>query len=241
MQSLTRTQVREVDRLAIEELGIPGVVLMENAGLNAADIIIDLLDEIEEEHYFKSGEPRIAILCGGGNNGGDGYVIARHLYNNGFEVAVFAVRHPDELTGDAATMARIAQRMGLGPEFIVNEEQLRQREHELAEADVLVDAMLGTGFTGQVQGHLPSVIKLCNRLRNEGATTVAIDLPSGLDCDTGKPTNATIEADVTVTFVAMKRGFMAPDSEPYTGRILETDIGAPPELIERVMKPQATR
>ncbi|MEX2215907.1 MAG: NAD(P)H-hydrate epimerase [Phycisphaeraceae bacterium] len=236
MKTLTRAQHREVDRLAIEELGIPGIVLMENAGRNATDIILELLDEIAEDHYFKGDEPRVAIVCGGGNNGGDGYVIARHLYNTGIEVAVFALKDPKELEGDAAVNANIAVKMQLDPVLLLDEGQLKEHESELAEADVIVDAMLGTGFTGQVRGHVSAAIHLCNALREDGATIVAIDVPSGLDCDTGKPADATIIADVTITFVASKTGFNKPGADRFVGRIFEADIGAPLELIERVQR-----
>ena len=236
MVTLTRDQVREVDRLAIQELGIPGVVLMENAGRNAADVILELLDEIREDHYFKGDDPRVAILCGGGNNGGDGYVIARQLYNAGIEVAVFALQDPKELGGDAGINAAIAQKMHLDPVLLLNEKQIKDHEAELSEADVIVDAILGTGFSGQVRGHFVSAIELCNRLHEDGASVVAIDVPSGLDCDSGKPSNATVIADVTVTFVASKTGFNKQGAGKYVGRVIETDIGAPPELIDRVLR-----
>lgn len=229
MQPITRQQAREIDRIASEKYLIPSIVLMENAARNAADIVIDLLEEIDEEHYYKGDEPRVAILCGGGNNGGDGYAIARHLYNAGVEVAVFAVVHPEKLTGDAATMAKIVRAMDLGPELVIDDASLDERVDELAEADVIVDALLGTGFTGPVRPPISKAITLINALREEGATTVAIDVPSGLDCDTGKPGEATIEADVTVTFVAEKVGFTRPGADRYTGRIIVADIGAPPE------------
>lgn len=229
MQPITRQQAREIDRIASEKYLIPSIVLMENAARNAADIVIDLLEEIDEEHYYKGDEPRVAILCGGGNNGGDGYAIARHLYNAGVEVAVFAVVHPEKLTGDAATMAKIVRAMDLGPELVIDDASLDERADELAEADVIVDALLGTGFTGPVRPPISKAITLINALREEGATTVAIDVPSGLDCDTGKPGEATIEADVTVTFVAEKVGFTRPGADRYTGRIIVADIGAPPE------------
>lgn len=232
MRSLTRQQSREIDRIATEKYGIPSILLMENAGRNATDVILNLVEEIGEEHYYKSEEPRVAVLCGGGNNGGDGYVIARHLYNSGIEVAVFAVVHPEKVTGDAAVMVNIVRKMDLGPEFLLDDAQLADRAEELAEADVIVDALLGTGFTGQVRGHLVQVVELINQLREDGATVVAIDAPSGLDCDTGKPSNATVEADVTVTFVASKAGFLKAGADRFTGRIVEVEIGAPPEAGE---------
>lgn len=233
--ALTRQQCREIDRLAIEELGIPGVVLMENAGRGAAEMVLNVIDEMREEHYFKGGEPRVAVVCGGGNNGGDGYVVARHLYNAGVEVAVFAVSDPAKLTGDAAVMATIAARMGLEPALMLDARQVRDLENELVAADIIVDAILGTGFSGQVRDHLPAVINLINQLREDGAGVLSVDVPSGLDCDTGRPSNATVMADVTVTFTANKIGFTRPGAERYTGEVVEAHIGAPSDLIERVM------
>ncbi len=233
MRSLTRAQSRDIDRLATEQYGIPSIVLMENAGRNAADIIIDLIEEIAEEHYFKADEPRVAILCGGGNNGGDGYVIARHLYNAGVEVAAFAVVHPEKLTGDAAVMANIIRKMDMGPELMLDAAAIQERRGELSEADILVDAILGTGFSGAMREPLGEVVTLINTLREDGATVVSIDVPSGVDCDTGRPGaagGAAVEADVTVTFVAAKAGFIKAGADRYTGKVVVTDIGAPPEV-----------
>jgi NAD(P)H-hydrate epimerase len=234
--ALTRQQCREIDRLAIEELGIPGVVLMENAGRGAADMVFNLIDEMTEADALKGNDARVAIVCGGGNNGGDGYVIARHLYNAGVEVAVFAVSDPRKLTGDAAVMADIVLNMGLAPVLMLDAKQVKEHAGELAEADIIVDAILGTGFTGQVRDHLPAVIQLINDIREDGAGVLAADVPSGLDCDTGRPSNATILADVTVTFMANKIGFTRPGAERYTGEVVEAHIGAPGDLIERVIE-----
>jgi len=232
MSTLTRQQAREIDRLATEQFGIPSILLMENAARSAAEIVLELIEEIGEEHYFKGDVPGVAILCGGGYNGGDGYAIARHLFNAGVEVAVFAAVHPEKLTGDAAVMANIVRKMDMGPEFMLDAEAVKARAAELGEADVIVDALLGTGFTGDVRGHLVDAIGLINHLREEGATVVAIDVPSGLDCDTGKAGGVAVEADVTVTFVAMKAGFTRPGADRYTGRIIEADIGAPSQLMQ---------
>lgn len=231
---LTRDQVREIDRLAIEELGIPGVVLMENAGRNAADIVLDMLEEMDDQNLLENEVPRVAVMCGGGNNGGDGYVLARHLYNTGVEVAIFSAKDPAELVGDAKINADIAGRMDLPATLITNEEQLNAMLSELRSADMVVDALLGTGFEGDVREHLANVIRTCNELHRDGAAVLAIDVPSGLDCDTGEPSNATIAADTTVTFVAMKKGFTKRASR-FTGQVVVVDIGAPLDLIEQVM------
>jgi len=227
---LTRQQVRQVDRLAIERLGIPGIVLMENAGRNAAAAIIDLLSK---QCHLAVNQAQVAILCGGGNNAGDGYVIARHLQNRGVSVTVYAFKDPWVLTGDAGVNHHICAHMGVGVCPIATPKQLADQAPNWAKADIVVDALLGTGFTGAVRPDLAGVIQTCNDL--SGPKIVAVDVPSGLDCNTGQPSNATIKADLTVTFVAVKTGFVADEALSYIGEVIVADIGTPPQLIEQVM------
>ncbi len=225
MQALTREQVRAVDRLAIEELGIPGVVLMENAGRNATDAI-----ERYMQGHLRS-LTKALIICGGGNNGGDGYVIARHLHNRGVHVHIRTLKPIDRLSGDAAINATICRRMGLDIAPFDPTELERG-----VSADVVVDAMLGTGFTGKLRPDVLAAIRSVNALRNSSSppAIVAVDIPSGLDVDTGKPAEDAVHADLTVTFVANKAGFSQPEARAYLGRLEVADIGAPPELVRRV-------
>ena len=228
MTSLTREQVRAVDRIAIEEFGVPGVVLMENAGLLASLRILEQLG---------ASRGPVAVLCGGGNNGGDGYVIARQLANRGVDVLVFSCQSARELGGDAAVNRAIVERMGLAVTSIASAQELDAARAELARAEVLVDALLGTGFRGAVRPELARVIDtLAAVCAESGAQVVAIDLPSGLDCDTGEPTNATVRADLTLTFVARKAGFDRARSERWTGAVEVVPIGAPKEILERVLR-----
>ena len=229
MVHLTRQQVREVDRLAIEQLGIPGIVLMENAGRNAAAVVLDTL----QSRGGDSALWRVGILCGGGNNGGDGYAIARHLHNHGVQVAVYAAVDPTTLTGDAGVNHRVCAKMGLTIRLITTQRQLSAAAGSLESAHVVVDALLGTGFSGEVRPHMAGVIAGCNELA--GPTIVSIDTPSGLDCDTGQPSNATVRADITLTLVAAKQGFVEPAARAYLGRVIVADIGTPPSLIDRVI------
>lgn len=224
--TLTRDQVRMVDRLAIERYGIPGVVLMENAGRNATDQCARLL----MRRCVPVAGAKVVILCGGGNNGGDGYVIARHLAIRGADVRIVSMVGPDKLTGDAAVNASIAVRMN------VPIAPLTDNDDRWHQADLLVDAMLGTGFRGEVREPIASAIRRCNDAHAAGALVLAADLPSGLDCDTGQPADPTIKADLTVTFVATKVGFLSPASHDYTGEVVVADIGAPVELIDRVRR-----
>ena len=229
--ALSREAVREVDRLAIEQLGIPGVVLMENAGRNVADTVLALL---ELELHLLPHDSRVAILCGGGNNGGDGYVVARHLYNAGVDVTVFSAKDPARLTGDAAINHEIVYNIGQAIPLRRTDEFIRESDHA-THFHVLVDALLGTGFNGAVRDDLAAVIDACNAARRSDVRIVAVDIPSGLDCDTGEPSNATMTADVTVTFVAMKIGLTNKAAQPHVGQIHVVDIGAPPELVAQVL------
>ncbi len=232
MRSLTRQQVRRVDQTAIDSLGIPGIVLMENAGRNAAEASARLLHE-------KSGKVArgayVAVICGGGNNGGDGYVVARHLHNRGAHVAVFAAKDPADLAGDALTNARIIQRMAVPIRLIDDPGTLGDAADHWRKADLIVDALLGTGFTGELRPATAKVITACNQSAAAGAAVVALDLPSGLDCDTGLPAHPTICADLTVTFAAPKIGFDHPAAHEHLGRVVVAEIGVPPELLEQVV------
>ena len=234
MTPLTREQVREVDRLAIEELGIPGIVLMENAGRNATDIIERYMDE--------QGRPlkTAVIFCGGGNNGGDGYVIARHLHNHGVQVTILATNPTDQLTGDAAINARIGEKMNLDIQLAARQAVLNHAD----QTDILIDALLGTGFQGELRADMLDLVNAINEVRHARGPLLpgvaAIDIPSGLSCDTGQPPTTgrgvlqpAVKADLTITFVAPKLGFARPEALPYLGKLQVADIGAPPELVAR--------
>jgi len=227
---MTRQAVRQIDRRAIEEFGIPGVVLMENAGRGAARVILDLLDD--------PAGSRVAIVCGAGNNGGDGFVIARHLHNEHVEVVTYLAVEPQRLAGDALVNYQIVRRMGLPIHPLIHPDRIAEAADVLRGSRVVVDALLGTGFSGQVRPPLDAVIAVINSLR--GPKVVAVDVPSGLDCDTGRPSNATIRADVTVTFVAPKVGFAQPGANRYVGRIVVVDIGVPRELVPGRDRPRAS-
>lgn len=215
---LTRTQVRAVDQIAIDRFGIPGIVLMENAGRGAADWLLEL----------GCGE-RIAILCGAGNNGGDGFVIARHLANRGRQVSILLIVPPEKIRGDAAVNLRIVQAMQLPLEVldpVANPATLTAR---LSNADWIVDALLGTGATGSVREPYATTIRLMNA---SGKPILAVDLPSGLDADTGEPSGACVRASATATFVARKPGFDRPAAAEFLGQVRVIDIGVPQAVID---------
>ena len=214
MTHLSRAEVRAIDRRAIEEFGVPGVVLMENAGRGAAERLLAL-----------GARGPVAICCGKGNNGGDGFVIARHLDNHGAEVRILLAARPEELTGDAAIHFRIVERSRL-PLSVLDLANLDQVDlaRQLTGCEWIVDALFGTGLQGPVRPPFDRIIAAINA---SGARVLAVDIPSGLDCDTGQPQGPTIRADHTVTFVAPKLGFAAPVAQPWIGQVHVADIGCP--------------
>jgi len=217
MTTLTRAQVRELDRRAIEEFGVPGIILMENAGRGAAEVLMRLNAERKP----------VIVLCGKGNNGGDGYVIARHLDNHGWPVSVWALVNPNELRGDAATNAKIVQESGISL-FPVHE-NIDATANDLSSfSGWLVDALFGTGFAGALTYPYDRVVDAINASR---AKVLAVDIPSGLDCDTGVPLGSAVHAHHTVTFVAPKAGFANPAATAYLGQVHVVDIGAPRKLL----------
>ncbi|MGB1126317.1 MAG: NAD(P)H-hydrate epimerase [Phycisphaeraceae bacterium] len=232
--TLTRKQSREVDRLAIDRLGIPGVVLMENAGINATDVAVGMLEAIEGN--------KVAIVCGGGNNGGDGFVIARHLHNAGRKVVVYTATDPSRLAGDAAVNYGICLRMGVKLMRVDDGLSLSEQSPHWPAADLLIDALLGTGFDAsrELKGHAVAVVDAINsasdarRRGGDGPLVLAIDVPSGLDCDTAQAAPSTVQADATVTFVARKLGFDVDESQQFTGQVFVAGIGVPPTLVEEV-------
>jgi NAD(P)H-hydrate epimerase len=223
---LTREQVREVDRRAVEEFGVPGVVLMENAGRGAAEVLRSL-----------GARGPVVVCCGKGNNGGDGFVIARHLDNHGVPVRVMLFARPEALSGDAAVNLEIVRRSGLAVEVRAGADEAALRG-ELSAAEWVVDALFGTGLAGPLRAPFDGVVAAINAC---GAKVLAVDIPSGLDCDTGEPLGATVRARHTVTFVAAKAGFANPASRGWVGELHVVDIGAPRVVVEGVAKPQAAR
>lgn len=223
---LSRAAVREVDRRAIHELGIPGVVLMENAARGAA----------EESRGFLRHRPGTTwILCGPGNNGGDGYAMARWFANFGAPVELISFVEPEKSRSDAAVMRKIAARLGITDHVCRDAADLDRLAPCLSESPLIIDALLGTGSEGEVRAPLDHAIRVINAARStQCPRVVAVDLPSGLDADSGLPATTTVRADLTVTFVAPKLGFDVDGAKQYTGEIQVAGIGVPPSLIEAV-------
>ena len=207
MRTLTAEQMREADRRCIQELGMPGVVLMNNAGLA-------VFREIDRGP--------VGVVCGKGNNGGDGFVVARLAMLAGFDTRVVLVGDPAAIQGDALTFMRVYERLGGSIHSVQDETAVIEAVRGLADCAVLVDALLGTGISGEVRGAMRAAIDAWPNVR-----TVAVDLPSGLNADTGEPCGCCVRADVTVTFQFAKRGFENPASRAYVGRLIVADIGIP--------------
>ena len=225
LQTLTREQSRLVDRLAVEEYGFSGLVLMENAGRGTADVLCRL-----------GIDGPVVVCCGKGNNAGDGFVIARHLELRGHSVRVLLWAEPEELTGDAAANFQILTKTDVPIEVFGAADDSGRLSKSLDGAAWIVDALLGTGALGEPRPPLDEVI---DRLNAAAAPKLAVDLPSGLDCDTGHPARHTIRAAETCTFLAAKPGFFKPEAAPYVGRLHVCDIGVPRKLIERGLAPNA--
>ena len=222
--SLSRRQVREIDRLAIEVAGIPGVVLMENAGRNAADEIDTFV-----RARFAPSPAVVAVVAGGGNNGGDGYVIARHLLMRGMEVVTFLVSPAEKIGGDARVNLEILRKLG-GKICQGAQGDPAKLADQLGAFDVIVDAVGGTGIRGALRGALADVVTSINAA-GRTVPVVAVDIPTGLDCDTGQVAGQAVRAVMTVTFVARKKGFDAPGASDWTGEVRVVDIGVPPDRV----------
>lgn len=227
---LSREAVREVDRLAVERYAMPSAVLMENAAIGLAERAGEMLADLAGG--------RVVILCGPGNNGGDGFALARHLHNAGREVLVLLTGDPGRYAGDAGMNLRVIEKMGVTIGRLDRSAGAEALEHAATAPVLIVDALLGTGLREAARGVIADVILQVNRLRQPGVAVLAVDVPSGLDCDTGEPAGGgpAVEADATVTFVALKPGFLRLRSQRWTGEITVAGIGAPRELIERLGK-----
>jgi NAD(P)H-hydrate epimerase len=218
--ALTVAQMREADRRAIEEFGIPGVVLMENAGRGAAEIAGKMLDD--------SRARKVLVLAGKGNNGGDGYVVARWLHNAGRDVAVRVLSPLDDIKGDARTNLDILRKMGLDVREVKLPGEKRALASELKRCRLVVDAMLGTGASGEIRDPFRTAIDLVN---SSGVPVLAIDIPSGMQGDTGEILGTCIIAAHTATFAAVKVGMNSPSAAKYIGRLTIIDIGVPREVL----------
>lgn len=213
---MTGEEARAFDRHASEVLGVPGIVLMENAGRGC----VDRMERVG------IGGP-VVVLAGKGNNGGDGFVIARHLVVRGHTCRVVLAADPGELRGDARWAFEVLTHCGVAilDEAHINPALTLQELDAFAGGSAwIVDALLGSGAQGAPRPPFDTLIDWANA---EQGQRLAVDLPSGLDCDTGEPASPTIRADYTATFVAPKAGFTNPAAREYLGEVHVLDLGVP--------------
>jgi NAD(P)H-hydrate epimerase len=220
LRLVTGQEMREVDNRAIREYGIPGVVLMENAGLR-------VVEELERE-FGPLAERRVCVFAGPGNNGGDGFVIARHLLCRGIWTKVFLVGKRERVRGDALVNLNILEKMGASI-TVLSERNDNRVQVALALCDIIVDALLGTGSSGPPRAPFPAVMEA---IKGSSRPVVAVDIPSGLDPDTGKVADCCLKAQLTVTFGLPKRGLCLLPGAEYVGRLVVADIGLPPALLQ---------
>jgi NAD(P)H-hydrate epimerase len=226
MRVLNSAQMREADRRTVEEIGIPSLVLMENAGRQAVAAI--------EAMYSDLLERQVAVLCGRGSNGGDGFVVARTLVQRGVDVSVFLIGRVAEVRGDARINLEILGRLGLTVVEVADSQAWELHFSEVSDCTLIVDAIFGTGLNAPISGFIESVVTDVNA---SGIPVVAIDLPSGLSADSPEPIGPSIEAGLTVTLAAPKLSLVLPPAEMRAGDIVIADIGIPIEVLETVDGP----
>lgn len=205
---MTSQKAREFDRFAQEELGIPSIVLMENAGRNVAYAAMDMLKKEKEKNIF--------IICGKGNNGGDGFVSARHLINFGYKVKIYLIGKPEELKADPKINFGILEKMK-----VKTEKDLAS----LAVSDLIIDAIFGIGLSSEVGDPYKSII---DQINSSKKPVLSIDVPSGLNATSGTILGSSVKATKTITFVESKTGLSQNDGPKVCGEIVVADIGINP-------------
>lgn len=222
MKILTSSQMKEIDRKAIAELGIPGTVLMENAGIRVVEVLAHAVEDLETA-------TDVVIVAGKGNNGGDGLVVARHLHNMGLRPSVLLLASKDEVRGDAGVNLSIVLNMGIPVSEVLSPEDWKRHRKTLTRADLIVDALFGTGLTKPAEGLYARVIEDINAAPGFKA---AVDIPSGLSSDTSNIIGPAVRADLTVTLAAPKIAHVLPPAEDHVGRLFVAPIGIPPALFD---------
>ena len=216
MKLTTAAQMTSIDRRATVKYGIPSIVLMENAGVKSYLFI--------KEQVKDFGVKRFYVFSGKGSNGGDGICLARHLFNNGLKAKLFLLCRPEELQGDSRINFDIYEKMG-APYFVIDSsDALEKVKYDLFFADIIVDAIYGTGFKGALAGYIKTLAGYINSLNKY---VVALDIPTGIEADTGYADTSAIRADATVAFSSPKLGEILYPGAKYCGQITVADIGIP--------------
>ena len=223
MKVATSQEMKDLDRAAMEEFGIPGLVLMENAALRAVQVL-------REKHNHLLSE-RVFIFCGKGNNGGDGLAMARHLANSGHRVEIILLTDPEKVGGDAAVNLRICRKMGLSLRSVLSTADLSPLRDSLSGGGLIIDAIFGTGLASAVSGFYGEAIELINSLPNP---VLSVDIPSGLNADTGMVEGPCVQADVTIAFGLPKRAHYVTPASNFAGFVEVVDISLPAALIRNM-------
>jgi NAD(P)H-hydrate epimerase len=223
MYLVTAAEMQAMDRKTIESFGIPGMVLMENAGRGATRVLLKAFTDLHDK--------KIGVMAGRGNNGGDGFVIARYLANKGINVTVFLLARQSMVKGDAAANLKLLSPLGIPVVELPDRESFSEHQMALRHQHIWVDAILGTGLKSDVKGYFREVIEFINR---SNKPVLAVDIPSGLNSDTGHPCGTCIRAHTTVTFAFAKTGHLLFPGADFTGNLEIIDIGVPPYIVEDV-------
>jgi NAD(P)H-hydrate epimerase len=226
MRVLNTEQMREADRRTIDDIGIPSIVLMENAGRQAVAAMEAAFEDLAAS--------RVAVVCGRGNNGGDGFVVARTLVQRGVETSVFLLGSVADVRGDARANLEVLGRLGMTVVEITNAQEWELNFTQISDCDLVVDAILGTGFRGKLSGLLETVVADVNAL---GVPIVAIDLPTGTSADTADLDGPAVEASMTVTLGAPKIPLVLPPADAHAGDLVIADIGIPLPLFDELEGP----
>lgn len=216
-------EMQAMDRYTIEKIGLPGAVLMENAG---AKMVEEIVASTSQPH------PQIMVLIGSGNNGGDGFVIARRLFDLGFKPIVCLLVDPARISGDAKVHWDVYKNRGF-PILHIQKEHLDKLQYKMSEADIIVDAILGTGIKGAVREPLAQIIKMVNQHANK-KMIISVDIPSGVASDDGSVEGVAIQATKTISFVFPKKGFFLQAGPEYIGDWKTVDISVPPSIVAKL-------
>ncbi len=223
MKIVNVKEMRKIDRITIKELGIPGMVLMENAGQSVVSAM--------EDFFEMDNVSRLTVVCGKGNNGGDGFVVSRYLLNQGKYVDLFLVGNVNGIKGNAKKNLDILKGIGLKPKTITSVKDIEKLNRSIRDSEVIVDAIFGTGFKGKISGIGSKVV---TELNESGLSIVSVDTPSGIDSNSGQVSGVAVKADMTVTMGLPKIGQFLYPAKNYVGELYVADIGFPEQIIEQV-------
>jgi len=221
MKVVTGEIMKNIDKLTVDNFGIPSIVLMENAALSVVKVIKDCIKTISS--------PNIVIVAGKGNNGGDGFAIARHLYQSGLNTNIIFLGSSNNIAGDALINYNITKKLNIPTLIVKTKKEFSTAKKIIEKADIVVDSLLGTGLKGKVDGIIKDFIVLVNE---NSKYTIAVDIPSGINSENGHIQGEAIKADLTVTFALIKQGLIL--NSDYTGKLIVTDIGIPKSVLDNI-------